>query len=303
MSHHRPNATRPQHPRWIYLIVGFGVFCSATAVILIKISTIDPLWLSAYRTTLAALFLLPLFLRQWRQIGAAFPFRQFRHCIWPALFLALHFITWNIGARTTTAASASLIVNTAPLALPFLLYALCRERVRRHEILGTLVAFTGILLLAIGDLLAHPGLAIGNIICLFSMLAVATYVALGRRNRIFPGIWLYVVPIYALAGLFSAIAALLLGSPLQALDLREGSILLALTLIPTIAGHSILNYSLKHLRGQVVSICNLGQFLFATLMAWWLLQESPGPLIAVAALLVLTGALTAIRPWSRSLSG
>ena len=46
-------------------------------------------------------------------------------------------------------------------------------------------------------------------------------------------------------------------------------------LVPTIIGHSILNYSMKHLRGQVVSILNVLQFVSAGIMAYFIRDEVP----------------------------
>ena len=56
--------------------------------------------------------------------------------------LAAHFITWAYGARMTLTAQASLIVNLAPVAIPFFLHWLLRERINCREILGTGLALS-----------------------------------------------------------------------------------------------------------------------------------------------------------------
>ncbi len=68
--------------------------------------------------------------------------------------------------------------------------------------------------------------------------------------------------------------------------------LVALALIPTVLGHSLLNFSLKHISGQSVSVCNLGQFIFAGSMAWLWFGEIPHGGFYPAALLVIAGAVT-----------
>lgn len=63
-----------------------------------------------------------------------------------------------------------------------------------------------------------------------------------------------------------------------------------LAVIPTILGHSILNYSLKHFRGQVVSIINGLQFVFAAVMAYLIFAEAPHLVFYPTALLIAIGA-------------
>ena len=99
------------------------------------------------------------------------------------------------------------------------------------------------------------------------MLLFALYLSLGRRNRDIPSIWLYVVPLYAMAGLVCLVAGAPRLATVLAFPLREWLLLLALAVVPTILGHSLLNGAMKHFRGNVVSVCNVGQFVFAGVLA------------------------------------
>jgi len=45
----------------------------------------------------------------------------------------------------------------------------------------------------------------------------------------------------------------------------------------------------RHLRGQVVSLCNVTQFVFAAVMAFFLFHEQPAPLFYAASALVVAG--------------
>jgi len=287
----------------IYLVLAFGVAVTSSAVILIKLSEVHPVLLVAYRCLLASAFLAPLFLRQWRRHRAQFEPRLFLGCVAPPPFSALHFTTWAAGARLTPAANASLIVNMAPLAMPFLLYALSREIVTRREILGTAVALSGVLVLAGGDFVFSRENLLGNAVCFSSMILFAAYLALGRKNRTFPGIWLYLTPVFALSGLFCFVVSLFATDALAVLPPREYAILVALAAMPTLLGHSILNYALKRLRGQIVTVCNLGQFISAGLIAAALFGERPSPTFYPASALVVGGAVLAICRPGRSRTG
>jgi drug/metabolite transporter (DMT)-like permease len=134
------------------------------------------------------------------------------------------------------------------------------------------------------------------LICFGSMLFFALYLTLGRRNRHLPSIWLYVVPLYAVAGALCLLVALTRGgfAVFAQLDERELGFVLALAVIPTIIGHSLLNLSLKRLSGATVSVCNLAQFLFAGALAWALFGELPKPAFWPASALIVAGALTTL---------
>lgn len=288
-----------------------GVFTCSTAVIWIKASETHPLLLPAYRLIIATVLLAPLFVREVRKLrrGAegwegwegregreGYSRKHLWRCFWPGIALAGHFITWTLGARETMAANATLIVNLVVLAMPFFLYFAIGERVNRGEIIGSVLALSGVVMLTARDYAASPGNLDGDLWCFVSMLLAAWYLTLGRRNRDFPSIWLYVVPLYFVAGLACYAVAIVAGAPYrELLSWEETGYMLALALVPTIMGHSLLNYCMKHLRGQTVSVSNLGQFIFAAVMAFFFFGEVPPLLFYPAGVLIVFGAVIAIR--------
>ena len=252
---------------------------------MIKAASEHPFIIAAARLLIAALFLFPLYLRQRQTYTAPYHWRQLRWSLLPGVILALHFITWNLGVQLTPVANASLIVNMTPAAMPFFLWIFYRERVNRREWGGTLLALSGLALLAV----SHHSLSLqflrGDLICFVSMLLFAAYLALGRRNGARLPLWLYMVPLYFFAGLLCLGTASLFVNPIHAYSFKNALLLVGLALIPTIGGHTILNYSMKFFRGQVVSVANLGQIIFASLMGFLFFGEIPPPAFYLTALL------------------
>ena len=160
----------------------FGVFCGATAVIMIKASDESPLLIAAYRLLLATVFLSPLFIQQRQNYKNTYGREQVSWSILPGVFLAAHFITWTIGVPMTQVSNASLIVNMTPVVMPFFLWLFFRERVNQKEVLGTLLAISGLVVLA----LSKPNFSfannLGDLICFFSMLCLAAYLALVAKT-------------------------------------------------------------------------------------------------------------------------
>lgn len=277
------------------LILITGVFFCSTAIIFIKASAIHPVLLASLRLVVATIFLTPLFLRDLKR--EPIPLLQsFRSSIWPGFLLGLHFMTWLVAARMTNAANAALIVNLAPVVMPFILFILIKERVNRFEIIGTLFALVGTVILFGADFHVSKTYFLGDIICFISMVFFTIYLALGRRKRPYKSIWLYVVPIYATSSVFCFVCALFFVNPLnEPWSLHELLLLIGLALIPTVFGHSILNWAMTHLRGQLVSIVNMGQFIFAGIMAYFVFTEVPILLFYPACALLITGAVLAMR--------
>ena len=170
-----------------------------------------PILLSGYRLLVAALILSPLFIRDWRRLEGKWPVSGLRRTLLPAAMLAVHLITWTIGARWTAAANASLIVNMVPVAMPVLLYLTTREKVNGLELLGTAIALGGVFVLSGGEYVAGRETFLGDLVCFGSMILFTWYLALARRNRDFPSLWLYLVPLYGLGALFCFASAAVTG--------------------------------------------------------------------------------------------
>ena len=281
-----------RNPLYFSLLL-FGVFCGSSAVIMIKASTEHPFLVASYRLLVAALVLVPFFLRDLGSLepGETYGWKQVGWSAIPAVFLALHFMTWVVGARLTQVANASLIANLTPVAMPFFVWGLFRERITRQEIVGTSFTLLGLAVLSASSLRFSQDSVRGDLICFVSMLAFAGYLALGRKNGARLRLWLYMVPLYFIAGVLCLLCALFTINPIKAYTLSNLLLMAGLGLIPTVLGHTILNFSLKRFRGQVVSVTNLVQPVFASGLGFLIFKEAPRALAYVAAALIVTGVL------------
>ena len=277
------------------LILIFGVFSCSVSVIFIKVSTEHPLLVAAYRLFIAAFILTPFMLKERRKFKKTLSFKLLRPSILPGLTLGLHFILWIIGARMTLAAHSTLIVNMVPVIMPLFLFAFSREIINRLEIIGTVFAITGVVILGWTDFHFNRETFNGDIVCFLSMILFTLYLAFARKNKNQEGIWLYLVPLYYIAGIFCLVIALFFINPIKPYTVRNIMCILGLGIVSTVIGHSILNYSMKHFRGQVVSIINLSEFVFAGIMGYFLLGEIPRINFYISGLLVAGGAFIIIR--------
>lgn len=284
-----------------YLLLIFAVCCCSTSIIFIKISSTNPVALSAYRLILGGLFLIPFAIGPWRKRGNISSGTLLRQALPPSLLLGTHFITWIYGGRLTPSANASLLVNMVPAVMPLLLLLVVQERINRAEGIGTVIAMAGVVFLGAADFNLSRGYFTGDLICFVSMLFYAIYLIFARKNREMSSIYLYVVPIYLMGGILCLIVAAIIhlaGQPIVWIgtDLKmEWIAILGLALIPTVLGHSLINWAMTRIRGQTVVIINLAQFIFAGAMGFVLLKEIPQFSFYLASLLVVIGAIIVIR--------
>jgi drug/metabolite transporter (DMT)-like permease len=283
------------------LLLGLGNLACCTSILFIKASTMHPVLLSSYRLMVAVAVLSPLFLRARSQYRDTFPAKALLGAVLPGVLLGLHFVTWIMGARMTAAVNSTAIVNLIPLISPALLFAFAGEKLNPREWQGSLVAFSGTLLLAGRDYHLSEQYFWGDVLCFISMLLAACYLVLGRRNRHFPSVWLYLVPLYAVGALTCLIASFWFEPPFSVNhDWFEWGMVVGLGLVPTVIGHSLLNYSMRHLRGQIVGLSNFSQPLFAGVLAFFVLHEIPDPIIYPAGILIAIGVSIAILKPGRS---
>ncbi|HZZ18800.1 MAG TPA: DMT family transporter [Opitutaceae bacterium] len=277
-----------------FLLLFLGVYACSTSAIFIRMSHSDPFVLTALRLLIAFVLLLPVFLVQLKRNPGSFTRSHLHRTHAPAGVLALHLISWTLGARMTVVAQATLIVNLVPIALPFFLLWLAKEKVNRTEVAGTALAVIGLITLSAKDAVAGGGSLPGDFVCLFSMAMFALYLALGRRNRDFPSIWLYVIPVYGQAALICFLVAIPRLGTFEASSVREWSIMLALGAIPTVCGHSLLNAAMRRIRGQIVSLCNVSQVVFASVMGYFLFGEVPRTLFYISSAIVVSGVVMVV---------
>lgn len=282
---------------WALLVSAVAV--SSSAVIMIKATGTDSTLLAAIRLLGAAAFLTPLYFREYRSRRAADLAPRshgsaFKIAVVPGIAIAVHFISWIVGARMTTAGNSTLIVNMNPVAMPVAAFFLSGVRPTRREIVATAIATGGILIMGVGDFSLSMEYFAGDAICFLSMICFTVYLAFSRRNNADGRLWTYIVPLYAVGGLISLAAAA--ASPGAFSRMNAADVLLALGLVlgPTVFGHSVLNWAMTALRPQTVTIVNLFQFVSAGLLAYLFFGETPEPAFYATTALILTGALLSI---------
>jgi drug/metabolite transporter (DMT)-like permease len=260
-----------------WLTLSLAVLFVSFGAILVRLASAPPLAVSFYRVALASVLLLPFAAGEARRSWPALPRRRLWLMLASGAALALHFATWIASLSYTSIASSVLLVNTAPLFALGLTRVFLHERVPRVVVAAIPVAFLGAALIAVGDWTGSPGSLLGNLLALAGALAVAVYQVIGRGLREALPLQAYVLGVWATAaGTLAALSAGF-GVPLAGYGARTWLAFLALAVVPTIGGHGLVNKSLRALPAPTVGLFLLGEPIGASILAWLLFREAPGP--------------------------
>ncbi|MFQ5630233.1 MAG: DMT family transporter [bacterium] len=280
----------------IITVVTAGVLAVSFAVLFIRWCEAPAFTIAAYRLGISSLFLLitgyyklpnlvnRLGKRDW-QIGALSGF-----------FLAVHFSSWIKSLEITSVASSVVLVSTAPFWAALGAWLLLKASVKRLFVIGFLLAFAGMIVIAQSGVGESQDSLFGNLLALLGAIGGAGYMLCGRYLRKRCDTFSYVTVSYSFAAIFLLALAVFSGTQLSGFSWQTYMLFMLIALVPQLIGHTSFNWTLKYLSTPVVSTILLGEPVFATILAFIFLAEIPAPAHVAGCSLILIGVILAI--WS-----
>jgi drug/metabolite transporter (DMT)-like permease len=183
-------------------------------------------------------------------------------------------------------------VSTQPVWAALLGRLFLRERVETKRWLGIGLAILG-LSVATGGV---SSLGRGELYALAGAILAAGYIVTGRHQRQEWEILPYLLRVYGWAALTLLLALWITRTPAVPKDAGDWWVFAFLALVPTGVGHSLYNYSLKHLPAYAVATAITAEPLGAALLAYGLFGEVPERATLAAAPLVVVALWLVVRP-------
>ena len=283
-----------------YLIWGLSVLLGSSSSILTRYAQGMPAAsIGFWRTFGAALFLLPFLPRVWRGTGRPRIFTP--GALLVGTLFGLHFATWSwvLVLPGFTIANAMLFIGLQPLMAPWIARPVLGERLSRIEVIGCVLACAGMLWIFLPQLLREHGQAVGSAVTLLSAFLCAAYFVFTRKYRAKTHVIVFSFAVFAVASAVQAAIAVALhgGISLGSTEMQRAAVL-SLVLLPTIGGHLLSMFLLRHVKSQMVTLSIPTQFVIGTLLAMLFFGEQPSPGFWIGASLVLTGVVLGILPLS-----
>jgi drug/metabolite transporter (DMT)-like permease len=262
------------------------VLCIGWSALFVKLAGVPGPVSAFYRFMFPSLVLLPWWLTTRRDCPA---WPELRQIFIGGLYIAGDLVLWNTSIMLTTAATATLLGNNAPIWVGLISLLVFGERLGSRYWTGLLLAMAGMLLIAFSHGVSFAPVNVGYPLAVLSSLFFAGYLISTRKLRASIDTLTFMT--------FSSLASmaillcitLAMGLPLTGYSLRSWGSLIGLGLISHLLGYLSINYALGHLRASVVSVTLLGQPLVTALLAMPVLGEFLAPWQIAGGCLVLAG--------------
>jgi drug/metabolite transporter (DMT)-like permease len=279
-----------------YGALAIGVLIVSTAALLLRLAIdagADPLAVAAGRLTIAAALVVPFALARRGPELAALGRRDWGIAAAAGLLLAVHFATWIASLKYTSVASSVALVTTNPVWVGLAAWLILAEPPSRRTVAGIALAIAGSLAILASDLggVPAPGRApsFGNSLALLGAMSMSGYLLVGRRLNTKLSLLAYVAIVYGVSALAMNLIAGAAGEGISGLPPEAWLPVLLVAVGPQLIGHTILNWSLRHLSATFVALAILGEPVGSAVLAWLFLGEGFQPLQLAGFATLLTG--------------
>ena len=272
-----------------YLVLFMAIIGLSFGSFLAKLSDAPALIIATYRNGLATLILAPFALTVCRNELKELSVRDVAAAFAAGVFLAFHFATWITSLDYTSVASSTVLVTLQPVFVVLGSFLFLKESVPIKAISVGFLAIAGSIIIGLSDFRIGGTALWGDFLALSGAVLIAGYMLIGRRLRQRLSLTAYTFLAYGSCSLVLLLMDILSGTPLAPYSTQNWMLFLAMALIPTIMGHSLLNWNLKYLPASTVSVSVLGEPIGASILAGIFLNELPTGLQIVGASLILIG--------------
>lgn len=266
----------------------------ATAGPLAKVAAEVPaIVMACARTGIAAVILALLAPRDLAASLRALPGRKRAAVALAGALLAAHFALFLAGLAATSLAAAVALVSLEPLAVVLAAFFAFGIRPTSRELLGLLVATLGAVVVASGAGAGEHRLA-GDLMVLAAVMIYGAYVAAARGLRDAVAPLPYASAVYGTASLVLLPVAVVLGMRAGVPRAEPALAVLAMGLIPTLIGHTLLQRVARRAPPVLVALVSPGETVGSLAIGALVLNTTPTAREAMGCALVLVGATLAV---------
>ena len=298
MLEDRPRITLP-------FAIAIAILAVSTASIFIRLAQREApsLVIAALRLTFASLVLAPVALiRYWNELRGLTRVDLLLGML-SGIFMAIHFATWISSLEYTSVASSVVLVSTGPLWVALLSPIFLKETLTKSILIGMALALLGGTIIGLGDSchlengvtcppfseFVQGRASLGNFLALTGAWTVAGYLMIGRRLRTGMSLIPYIFIVYSIAAIVLLIVMMAAGQSPFGYSPPVYVWILFLALVPQLIGHTTYNWALRYLPAALVSITTLAEPIGSTVLAYFILQETPTLLTILGGIFILTG--------------
>lgn len=278
----------------LLLILVVGLAAVAHGAIFARLADADPIVISAFRTGIAGLVMLPLGIATGHAAIRAGGLVALRRAGVGGVFLALHFATWIASLDHTSIVNSVILVSLTPVWLALYTGLVRRERMGRATLASVGLSIVGTAVIGLWGTGAEgrPSGLLGDALAIAGGICLAGYFLAGQRAMVTAAS--HRLPLLAYLGLCYAAAGVLLWAAVLAFGLQVGGLsqttylaMIGAGLVSQVIGHSTSNWALQRFSPRFVAVCLLAEPVVTTLLGLAYFGEGVRPLTLVGGAIIL----------------
>ena len=279
-----------------YFALTFSVISVSFAAIFIVSIDSPALTIAFYRLLFTTLLILPfvVFNKKTRYELKTLSRNTFLIMISIGIILAAHFALWITSLKYTSIASSVILVTAHPILVGPISHFFLKEKLSLINSVGITISLTGVVILVLGNYgLGSFSLDSieGNILAILGGIAAGLYIIGGRKIRKSVSIASYAFVVYFVGTLMLLGICLFFKSPIINIGQWDLQIIFLMAIVSGIFGHTLYNWSLRHIRASLASVALLGEPLGSTILAFiipWI-NQTPSVYTIFGGAIILTG--------------
>ena len=253
---------------------------------------IGPMYMIAYRYTIAALAMSLIFIKKWKLLNKEYLLQG----LFTGSFLFLAYVTQTIGCDYTTAGKNAFLTTVYVIFIPFITWLLSRKRPRFYVFIAAFMSITGIGFLALGSDDAG-GLNVGDILTIICGIFFALHIIFTEKFNHRGGDPLFLTLLqFVFIAIFGWISAPIFDGAFPVATAFTGRVvgsMLYLGLLSTMVGFSLQNIGLKYVQSSLASLFLSFESVFGILFSTIFLHEAFTLKMFFGCVLIFTAVLLA----------
>jgi len=261
---------------------------SSSPIIGRLLKDISPIQVSFWRMFIGGILLwgISLFFKQ-KPLNKSTRFKTYIF----GILLGLHFYFFFTAIKLTNIANATLLGTIAPLFTMLIEMFWLKRKISINTIIWISMIVGGSMIVVLHDFNFSSDYTLGSISAIVCSLLLGIGFIISEDVRQSESTISFSRTLYMSAALTLFIVSFILGESLLTFTINRWNILglLILGIIPNIFGHNLLYYIVKYISPTIVASVPLGEPVIASILAYFLFQETPGNGIIVSSFIILSG--------------
>ncbi|MBU0690681.1 DMT family transporter [bacterium] len=271
-----------------------AIIAVSSSAIFIRWAAAVPLAAAFWRSAMAGLLFLPLFLiPRFRRELHSLSRKRIGVIAAATVIIALHQICFITSLSYTSIAASTFLTSTQPIFTAFFGSLILKERVGIKSwgmIAGALV---GMALITMDRPI--EGAFFGNMLAVLAAILAALYSLAARKLRQTTPLVPFMMIVHISGSLFLGLLLFVFDIPFAGYEMKTWLGLFLLAFLPTAIGHSLLTFSVGFLPAFIVSSSLLGEPVGATILGALFLGEVPGIQTIIGAAIIILFILGIVR--------